>query len=171
MLASGGAACCCGLPVLCLHFSLLNLASLVCGNQLASLLIRASPLHMSACMSTGHFLPRLPLGGEGTYKCSNCQMKTGNQSLWQKEKQRRRSEVGEVAFWISLSLQWPSVTTYQGSFSRRLITYNNLLSLTFSMFQSQLKWIRFPSVCLTVKLLVAFSHWPCLKVTENNTQH
>lgn len=44
--ASGCSECCCVFPVVRLHFSL---SSLVCESQLPSLLIRASPLNMSAC--------------------------------------------------------------------------------------------------------------------------
>lgn len=53
MLANGCSACRCVLPVVCLHFSLFNLGSLVCESQLPSLLIRASPLNMSACYNVG----------------------------------------------------------------------------------------------------------------------
>lgn len=91
MLASGCAACRCELPVVCLHFTLFNLGSMVCESQLASLLIRASPLNMSACHNACWLVilyPKCPWVVRG---CScHCQRYAGHQSLWQKEKQRRR---------------------------------------------------------------------------------
>ncbi len=123
MLACGCGACHCILPVVCLHCSLFNVGSLVCVSQLPSLLIRASPLNMTACHNACRvvifFYPKCPWvsGWWGNAAMLSLPKACSNQSLWQREKQRRRGSEGAENVLTggedrdSFGLLNPSITT------------------------------------------------------------
>ena len=80
----GCGACHCVLPVVCLHSSLLSLGSLVCESQLSWLLIRASPLNMSACYNACRvaiFYPFCPWVLWVARECGNAFTAGGTQTI------------------------------------------------------------------------------------------
>lgn len=80
----GCGACHCVLPVVCLHSSLLSLGSLVCESQLSWLLIRASPLNMSACYNACRvaiFYPFCPWVLWVVRECGNAFTAGGTQTI------------------------------------------------------------------------------------------
>lgn len=138
MLASGCAACYCELPVVGLHFTLFNLGSLVCKSQLASLLIRASPLNMSACYNACWlviFAPTAP-----GWWVNVCRL-----SVSMTEGEREKKD--ETFAFLNTSI---TTVVYSGHICPRLFSMK-LITLTHSMFQSQLKWIRWPTVFLPIE--------------------
>lgn len=101
MSACGCGACLCILPMVCLHFSLFTVGSLVCESQLPSLLIRASPLNMSACYNACRvviFYPKMPLGFWVVRDFSNAFTARGMQAISLCDRGRNREEEeGECA--------------------------------------------------------------------------
>ena len=121
----GCSACRCVLPVVCLRFSLLSLGSLVCVSQLPSLLIRASPLNMSACYNACRvaiFYPFCPGVLWVARERGDAFTARGTQTISLCDRGRNRQEEGEER-WRQRRIHPPQ--SFQWLFSMRLITHTH----------------------------------------------